>query len=85
LSVSDDRRQAVLFAFLHSSTLRETQPPIRLRGLDPAATYALRTISGAAAAGTPARASGAYWMGHGLQAALNGDFQAAAFVLEAKA
>jgi alpha-galactosidase len=84
LSVSDDRRQAVLFAFLHSSTMRETQPPIRLRGLDPAATYALRAISGTAAPGTPARASGAYWMGHGLQAALNGDFQAAAFVLEAK-
>jgi alpha-galactosidase len=85
LSVSDDRRQAVLFAFLHSSTMRETQPLIRLRGLDPAATYALRAISGTAAAGTPARASGAYWMGHGLRAALNGDFQAAAFVLEAKA
>jgi alpha-galactosidase len=84
LSVSDDRRQAVLFAFLHSSTMRETQPLIRLRGLDPAATYALRAIGGKAAPGTPARASGAYWMGHGLQAALNGDFQAAAFVLEAK-
>ena len=84
LSVSDDRRQAVLFAFLHSSTMRETQPLIRLRGLDPAATYAVRAISGMAAPGTPARASGAYWMGHGLQAALNGDFQAAAFVLEAQ-
>ena len=84
LSVSDDRRQAVLFAFLHSSTMRETQPLIQLRGLDPAATYAVRAISGKAAPGTPAHASGAYWMGHGLQAALNGDFQAAAFVLEAK-
>ena len=83
LSVSQDRRQAVLFAFLHSSMMRAAQPAIQLRGLAPDASYALRAIAGAAAPGTPARASGAYWMGHGLKAALEGDFQAAAFVLEA--
>jgi alpha-galactosidase len=82
LSVSEDRKQAVLFTFLHSSTKREAEPLVQLRGLDPAATYLLRAIAGKAVPGTPARASGAYWMGHGLQPALVGDFQAAAFVLE---
>jgi alpha-galactosidase len=84
LSVSQDRKQAVLFAFLHSSMMRSAQPMIQLRGLQPDAVYALRAISGAAAAGTPSKASGAYWMGNGLKAALEGDFQAAAFVLEAE-
>ena len=83
MSVSQDRKQAVLFAYLHSSMMRCAQPMIQLRGLDPNAVYALRAIAGAAAPGTPAQASGAYWMGRGLKAALEGDFQAAAFVLEA--
>jgi alpha-galactosidase len=83
LSVAQDGSQAVLFAFLHSSGLREAQPRIQLRGLDPKKVYALRAIAGSAAPHTPQRASGAYWMGHGLRVALQGDFQAAAFVLEA--
>jgi alpha-galactosidase len=83
LSVAQDGSQAVLFAFLHSSGLRQGQPRIELRGLDPKKVYALRAISGSAAPNTPQRASGAYWMGHGLRVALEGDFQAAAFVLEA--
>ncbi len=82
LSVAQDRKQAVLFAFLHSSSIRTAQPVIQLRGLDANAVYTLRTIAGAAAPGTVAKASGAYWMGRGLQVALTGDFQAAAFVLE---
>jgi len=83
LSVSQDRKQAVLFAFLHSSMMRSAQPMIQLRGLDPDAVYTVRAIAGAAAPETPAKASGAYWMGRGLKAALEGDFQAAALVLEA--
>jgi alpha-galactosidase len=83
LSVSQDRRQAVLFAFLHSSTMRAAQPAIRLRGLDAGTLYALRPLAGAPASGTVERASGAYWMGRGLQVALAGDFQAAAFVFDA--
>jgi len=85
LSVSQDRKQAVLFAFLHSSMMRAAQKTIQLRGLDAGKVYALRAIAGAAAAGTAAKASGAYWMGHGLKVVLEGDFQAAAFVLEAEA
>jgi len=83
LSVSQDRKQAVLFAFLHSSMMRSAQPMVQLRGLDPNAVYTLRAIAGSAAPGTPAKASGAYWMGRGVKVALEGDFQAAAFVLEA--
>ncbi|HEY0586625.1 MAG TPA: alpha-galactosidase [Pseudoduganella sp.] len=83
LSVSQDRKQAVLFAFLHSSMMRSGRQTIQLRGLDAGTVYSLRAISGAAVPGTVAKASGAYWMGHGLKVALEGDFQAAAFVLEA--
>lgn len=83
LSVSQDRRQAVLFAFLHSSMMRKAQQTIQLRGLAADTVYTLRAISGDAATGTLAKASGAYWMGHGLKVALQGDFQAAAFVLDA--
>ncbi len=83
LSVSQDSRQAVLFAFLHSSMMRKAQQTIQLRGLAADTVYALRAISGDAATGTLAKASGAYWMGHGLKVALQGDFQAAAFVLDA--
>jgi alpha-galactosidase len=82
LSVAQDGSQAVLFAFLHASGMRDPLPRIQLRGLDPKRTYALRAIAGAAAPRTPRRASGAYWMGHGVQVVLAGDFQAAAFVLE---
>ncbi len=83
LSVAQDRKQAVLFAFLHSGRLRDAQPRIQLRGLDPAKVYSVRTISGSVTPQTPAKASGAYWMGHGVDVELHGDFQAAAFVLEA--
>jgi alpha-galactosidase len=81
-SVSDDARQAVLFAFLHSSTLGSTYPRIQLRGLDPGARYHVHAIAGQAQPGTPEEASGGYWMSHGLDLDLRGDFQAAAMVFE---
>ena len=37
--VSPDKRQAVLFAFLHSSTKLDRQPRIQVTGLDPARQY----------------------------------------------
>jgi alpha-galactosidase len=83
LSVSADRRQAVLFAFLHSSGMRAPQPRVQLRGLDPEKVYALRALSGAVAPHTLARASGAYWMGPGVTPVLAGDFQAVAVVFDA--
>lgn len=80
-SVSRDGRQAVTFAFLHSSQERYPFPRIFLRGLDPDATYKVNAFAGKLAEGSPAQASGAYWMQHGVDVDLSGDFQAAAFVL----
>ena len=71
-----------MFAFLHSSQKGYPFPTVKLRGLDPARQYRLGTIRGAKAEGAPELASGAYWMSHGLDVVLRGDFQAAGFVLE---
>jgi alpha-galactosidase len=81
-SVSRDRKQAVTFAFLHSSREQYPFPRIYLRGLDANATYRLSTLDGKLAADTPTSASGAYWMERGVDIDLHGDFQAAAFTLE---
>lgn len=80
--VSHDRSQAVVFAFLHSSQMWYPYPQLHLRGLDPHATYSLQALDGKADSGTPAAASGAYWMSKGLGPDLRGDFQAALFVLK---
>lgn len=84
-SVSIDRRQAALFAFLHSSQMGYPFPRVFLRGLDPQRTYRISAISGVAAKDTPTTASGAYWMSHGIDVDLRGDMQAAAFKFEAGA
>ncbi len=78
-SVSLDKKQAVLFTFLHSSTMGYPFPRLFLRGLDPKLNYRVSSISGAIAKNTPAIASGSYWMSHGVDVELRGDFQAAAF------
>ncbi len=59
---------------------------LKLKGLDPAAEYALSSVEGKAHVGTPVVASGAWWMNHGLEMDENfrGDFQAAAFRLDKK-
>ncbi|MGC2161126.1 MAG: alpha-galactosidase [Silvibacterium sp.] len=80
-SVSTDLDQAVVFAFLHSSQMGYSFPRIYLRGLDDQAEYHLSTLDGQAASGTPASASGAYWMENGVSVNLHGDFHAAAFSL----
>lgn len=82
-SVSTDRHQAALFAFLHSSQMGYPFPRVFLRGLDPQRVYRVTAISGAATKDTPAAASGAYWMSHGIDVVLRGDLQAAAFKFEA--
>ena len=81
-SVSPQQRQAVLFAFLHSSTMLYPYPRIHFKGLDPQARYRLRVVAGKPADNTPAEASGAYWMSEGIELMLKGDFQAAAVVLD---
>jgi alpha-galactosidase len=78
-TVSIDKKHAVLFTFLHSSKMGYPFPRVYLRGLDPAANYRLTVLSGKAAKDTPGVASGSYWLAHGIDPALRGDFQAAAF------
>lgn len=89
LSVSGDRRQAVLFTFLHSSTKLDPLSAVRLQGLDPDKRYRVRRIGAVVpsdepgAQANPAEASGAYWMRHGIDVNLKGDFQAAGFIFDA--
>jgi alpha-galactosidase len=83
-TVSPDKAQAVFFAFVHSTREGRSFPRLQLLGLDPAATYALTGIEGKAADGTPGEASGAWWMNHGIDLQLRGDFQGAAFRLDRK-
>jgi alpha-galactosidase len=80
-TVSRDGNQAVAFAFLHSSRELYPFPRIFLRGLDESAIYRADGFAGELAKDTPTQASGSYWMHHGLDVELRGDFQAAAFTL----
>ena len=80
-TVSRDQKQAVTFAFLHSSRENYPYPRIFLRGLNESATYDIKAFAGKLAPDTPQSASGAYWMSHGVDVLLRGDFQAAAFTL----
>jgi len=85
-TVNGDKGQSVVFAFIHSTQEGRGFPVLKLKGLDPAADYALSSIEGKADPRTPAVASGAYWMNHGLEMGpgFKGDFQAAAFRLDRK-
>jgi alpha-galactosidase len=85
-TVNREKSQSVVFAFIHSTQEGRTFPRLKLKGLDPAAIYTLAPIEGSAAKETPAFASGAWWMNHGLDfsADFRGDFQAAAFRLDKK-
>lgn len=82
-SVSLDKKQGVLFAMLHSSTMGYPFPRLYLRGLDPKMEYRVSSIAGTLAKDTPAVASGSYWMSHGVDVELRGDFQGAAFRFDA--
>ena len=83
-SVSTDRKQAALFAFLHSSTMGYPYPTVFLKGLDAKTTYKVTPIAGTLRKDTPASATGAYWMAHGVDVELRGDLQAAAFRFDAQ-
>jgi alpha-galactosidase len=81
-TVSGDQAQAVVFAFSNATEEGVGFPALELEGLDPAAEYGLTFIEGKARPGTPVTASGAWWMHHGLQPDMKGDYQAAAFRLD---
>jgi alpha-galactosidase len=81
-SVATDGNQVAVFAFLHSSQFGYPYPRLFLRGLDKDAQYHLHWITTKPGGKLPETASGAYWMGHGVDLNLSGDFQATAFRLE---
>ncbi len=81
-SVSADRSEGVLFAFLHSSEGTIAYPTVRLLGLDPDRQYRIEGIA-ETRLDAPRVASGRYWMEHGVSPPLSGDFQAAAYVFTA--
>jgi len=80
-TVTEDQSSAVTFAFLHSSSMRYPFPRIYLRGLKAEAMYTIHPLDGKLSDDAPTLASGAYWMQHGVDVDLTGDFQAAAFEL----
>ncbi|USI71919.1 alpha-galactosidase [Sphingomonas morindae] len=82
VTVSADKRQAVLFAYLHSSTELNILPALHLAGLDPARHYRMRTLAGPEGEAGEVH-SGAYWMGMGVSLPMFGDFQATARVFDA--
>jgi alpha-galactosidase len=82
--VSPDKSQAALFAYVHSTQEGRGFPRLALLGLDLEAKYALTSIEGKTLPGTPTEASGSWWMNHGIDIDLRGDFQAAAFRLDKK-
>jgi alpha-galactosidase len=81
-SVSNDQDSAVIFAFLHSSQMLYPFPRIYFRGLKPDTMYRIAALDGKLSANTPEVASGSFWMQHGVDVELRGDFQASAFTLE---
>ena len=81
-TVSHDKNQAVVFAFTHSTQEGRGYPLLQLQGLDPNADYQLTWLEGKAMPGTPQSASGDWWMSHGINLDLRGDFRAAAFRLD---
>jgi alpha-galactosidase len=85
-TVNRDKSQSVVFAFIHSTQEGRLFPRLKLKGLDPAAQYAVTPIEGKARTGTPGAASGAWWMNHGLEMSeeFRGDFKAVAFRLDRK-
>jgi alpha-galactosidase len=84
-TVSQDRNQAVVFAFVNATNKGRGFPLLQLKGLDPDGQYNLSWIEGKSSPGTPDSASGAWWMHHGVQLMLRGDYQAAAFRLDRNA
>jgi alpha-galactosidase len=85
-TVKADKSQSVVFAFIHSTQEKRGFPRLKLKGLDPAATYAFSAIEGKPSADTPKQASGAWWMSRGFDMPddFRGDYQAAAFRLDRK-
>jgi len=81
-TVSPDKSQSVVFAFTVATKQGRLFPLLQLQGLDPTAKYKLTAIEGKAIPGTPESASGDWWLNHGINLDLKGDYQAAMFRLD---
>ena len=79
--VSQDGRQAVLFAFLHSQQFGTPFPTVFLRGLDENAMYKVEAIDPTQVRRTGS-VSGAYLMHHGIDLKLHGDYDSTSVILE---
>jgi alpha-galactosidase len=79
--VSEDGRQAVLFAFLQAQQLLRPAPVVCLRGLDPEAVYRIQTIDDKLADRRDT-ISGAALMNRGLTLRLGGDFDSTMLIFE---
>ncbi len=80
--VSEDGKQSVLFAFLHSQQYERPAPAVRLRGLDERGVYRVRALDGRKLVDKLDTASGAYLQNHGLNLHLTGDFDSTSVLLE---
>ncbi|TKD52331.1 alpha-galactosidase [Sphingomonas baiyangensis] len=79
--VGEDQAQAVLFVLTQGTHLGDPQGPVVVRGLDAEARYRVERMDGEPLVpGTPAEASGAFWMGRGIDVPLRGDFQGAGLI-----
>lgn len=82
LYVSADRKQAALFTLVANTHKLDVMPTIALTGLEPDAQYRIESMDGQKLPATvPPVASGAYWMRHGLDVTLRGDFQGVGVIL----
>ncbi|MBZ5582624.1 MAG: alpha-galactosidase [Acidobacteriia bacterium] len=79
--VSEDGRQAVLFAFRTGQHYGYPPPTVKLSGLEERAIYNVKTIDNKLVERLPA-VSGAYLMNQGLNLRLGGDFDGTAVLFE---
>jgi len=79
--LSADKRQAVLFAFLHSQQYLRPAPTVYLRGLDAQATYQVKFLDDKQAEKQEVR-SGSSLMYQGLNLELRGDYDSALVIVE---
>jgi alpha-galactosidase len=77
--VSQDGKQAVVFAFQQAQRFGDPFPAIRLEGLEPDAKYKLTPIDDKIAA---AELTGDYLMHRGVDVSLEGDYDSTSFTLE---
>jgi alpha-galactosidase len=81
-TVSPDKSQSVVFAFTVATKYGKLFPLLQLQGLDQSAKYKFTAIEGKPLPGFPESASGDWWMHHGINLELKGDYQASMFRLD---